>query len=734
MANNTLLASDNFASGSLAAGWGTFFGFSKCQVVSGSPNVTEPNVAGTAAGQIWTGLTWPNDQISEVTLGAALTTSASNTVGLVVRFAQGVQSGYLALINGGGFLVVYADVAGSVTQLGSVISGITWSAGDVISFVAAGACISVYHNFTRIYYFYDTTFTSGSPGYDQNSTGSVTASQVASWRGYSTVQQDGVWQKQGIVIPAIAADLTRATAGTGLQCWSIFQDSNAQILSGTVFKAWLVSDQTNDATSSMYYAESSDGENWTRQSAAVLADYTNGSVVKNGSTYYMYCQAAGASGTGTMQVFTSSNGITWAQQSPSQTIGLGGAGAWDHTSFYNIITVAISGGTWYGYYNGANGGAFSTGLATSTDGINWVKFGTTPVISSVLTAGAIALVNGVYYQWGLTHQIGQGASVLDPFEAVRYSSTDLKTWTLSSRSVHHSQLFESANATTGGVAPASIATVGGNTYLWTNSAPNDASAPQVSQVGLAIAPTSISGLVLFSEDGTSQVATDAFTSGTGNLSANWVTPTGSTKLQIVSGPFVEATTLGAINQMCYTGASFSSNQYSEITVNAATLSTEYFCPSVRVQTSSDSCYFVSINGPLGSQNGGTQITKRVSGTNSAVGPVYTLTPSVNDVFRLSVVTGSDGFPVLSLFQNGALLLQVQDTSATPILTGFPGMLMLSATALADNEISSWAGGNANVIPAYPSSGGQGNQPLGNVIFDLDNGGFPIAELQTGTNA
>jgi hypothetical protein len=36
--------------------------------------------------------------------------------------------------------------------------------------------------------------------------------------------------------------------------------------------------------------------------------------------------------------------------------------------------------------------------------------------------------------------------------------------------------------------------------------------------------------------------------------------------------------------------------------------------------------------------------------------------------------------------------------------------------------------------APTASGGQGNSPLGHVIFTLDSGGFPILELQTGTNS
>jgi len=52
MANNTLLASDNFASGSLAAGWSALPGDSVCHVAIGSPNTTEPNALSTNAGQM----------------------------------------------------------------------------------------------------------------------------------------------------------------------------------------------------------------------------------------------------------------------------------------------------------------------------------------------------------------------------------------------------------------------------------------------------------------------------------------------------------------------------------------------------------------------------------------------------------------------------------------------------------------------------------------------------------
>src|SRR5258708_2660699 len=134
MANNQLLASDNFASGSLAAGWSTLPGAAtKCQVIAGSPNFTEGTSVGATSSQTWTGLTWPADQTSEVTIGPQ---SAASVVTLNVRTTgTSSQSGYQCNINGSttNTLVVYKFTAGSFVQLGSTVSGLTISSGDVFS-------------------------------------------------------------------------------------------------------------------------------------------------------------------------------------------------------------------------------------------------------------------------------------------------------------------------------------------------------------------------------------------------------------------------------------------------------------------------------------------------------------------------------------------------------------------------------------------------------------------------
>lgn len=710
MANNQLLASDNFASGSLAAGWSPYPTLSTCQVVVGSPNVTEINVVGTGAGQIWTGLTWPNDQVSEVTIQSLPPNANAGTITLSVRInlTNGANgSGYLAVVNSGatantGVLTVYRLDNGVTTALSSTVTALSFVAGDVMTFYAAGSGLFVYKNGKRIFYFNDATYASGSPGYNQNvvAGGSLTGSQISAWRGYSVVQQDGIWKKQSVVLPAIAADFA-LSAGQGIQTSAVRLEGNAQILSGTVFKMW----PWNNVAGHTYYAESSDGVNWTRRGTPVLSNFLNSTIFKNGLTYYLYAQASAANGTGDIQVFTSSDGIVWAQQTPSNVISLGTAGAWDSTNLYPFIVAGIVNGTWYGLYPATKTGTnflFSTGLVTSTDGINWTKYAGNPVLPNVLDAGAIARVNGVWYMWTSANQPGQGHPVapnLDPTEIVRYQSTDLITWTNAVHSVHRAQPFESLNANTGQVWPASIINFNGKAYFFLNTGPGDNTPPSIAQIELAIGPAPLESIALQKEDAAQQIATDSFTSGIGDLSANWTTPSGATKLQIISGNLCEATSSNTICAMAYTGAAFSSNQYSDITLTTLLDQNQFISPIVRAQTAASSWYTLNLNGPLTSADTTFQLIRRIAGVNTLIGPVVQVTPKVGDVFRLSVITGSDGFPVLSAYQNGFLILQFQDYSNS-LTSGFPGLLVFAQTTLTSAQVSSWAGGNANVIPAY----------------------------------
>lgn len=701
MANNQLLASDSFASGSLAAGWSAVPTKTLGVITASAPYYAEASGLSTVSQQIFTGISWPEDQISEMTI-QTLTAESGSLAYLAVRISNSAFSGYQANLNNGTALIVRYD-NGTPTQVGSTVTGLTIAAGDVWMLQAAGSVISLYQNSKRILFVADTTYTSGYPGFGNYSSVNVTHSQTASWRGYNAVQQDGIWQKQGIVLAARSSDL--ASSGFGVFQPCVFWDTNAQILSGTVLKMWFSGGGT---TANIYYAESTDGKSWSIYASAVLSGYANGIVVKYSGTYYMFCQPSASQGSGNIALYTSSDGLSWTQQS-TNILAPGGSGAWDNAHFYMLCPPVLLGGTWYMLYTGANAsGLYSLGIATASSLTGtWTKYASNPVLSKGAPETNVVLVNGVYYTW-LSSGPTSGTNQFNPTQAIRYQSTDLLSWSNPVHSLHSSQLFESINANTGQCAPCSIVDVGGKAYFYTISAPNDGSAPQDYQIGLSIAPTSIANLVLQSEDGTQQVARDGFTSGTGNLSANWSTPTGGTKLQIIAGNIVEGTATNTVCLMAYTGASFSSNQYSEITVQTMAASS-YLAAYVRMQTGAKTLYGVNLQGPTGSANAFLQVIKVVSGTQTTIGPAISVTPAVGDVFRTTVIDGSDGNPIISIFQNGVQLLQVEDYG-TPITGGYPGMATYSAT-LTNAQISAWTGGNANVIPSYLTAGTEVSNPV-----------------------
>ena len=424
MATYQFLASDYFRSGSLAAGWSAAFGSATSAITASSPYYAEPRMIAQACDNVWTGLTWPNDQISEFTI-ATLTTDMLATASLWVRLQSGSLSGYVVNLSDGNVTIYRCD-SGSFTQLATVGS-ITFASGDIWTFEAAGAALTVYQNQIKIVFSADATYTSGSPGFRQNAaTGggsSVTHTQVASWRGYALTQQDGIWQRGQIVLPALSGDIALASStGSGVyQLSNLLYEGNAQLLSGTVYKGWFTA---GGSPGNIYYGESLDGLIWTRKVAAVISGYANPFVIKVGTTYYLYCQSSSAQGTGDFALYTSTDGVTWSQQSTT-ILAPGTGGAWDATSFFDFQPVAIIAGTWYALYTGGatGGNSLSTGLATSSDGLTWTKYASNPVLSDVVNCGAIAQIGSSWYMWAGANQPDSFPVRIVPFDHLKSYDT-----------------------------------------------------------------------------------------------------------------------------------------------------------------------------------------------------------------------------------------------------------------------------------------------------------------------
>jgi hypothetical protein len=727
LANNTLLASDDFSSGSLSALKWTATPTQVKSQVAGSPFVAEAPAIGTPGRQYYSGVSWPNDQISEFTLNHAIT---GGQIELWVRVQSSTQSGYVLIFLNGGTATLYRGDSGVFTQIGSGLVT-TPAAGDVFTLQVAGSVLTGYQNNNVIFHAADTTYATGSAGFGQTATSAVTNTQIASWRGYNTVQQDGIWQKQNCILAPLSGDFSGSPLAGGVANATMLYEGNAQLLSGTVFKMWFSAGGPTAETNT-YYAESTDGLTWTRRGTAVITGQGSPFVFKNGATYYLYTQPSGSAGGGNWSVYTSSDGITWASQA-TNILPLGGVGTWDHLIGWYFQPVDIINGTWWAVYSGGNdttGYQLSLGLASSPDGIVWTKYVSNPVLAgpgngSVVNA-CFSKVGSTYYAWFYGNQPGgggQSGSVpnLDPGEGVRYKSTDLKTWTFDCHSVHRSQMYEGYNYHGGQCFPNAILDYNGKAYMFIQSASSDNGAPLLYQLSVAIGPTTISSLVTKPEDAASQQATDGFTSGAGSLSANWTTQSGLSALQIVSGPVVEA---GSTSTNCgarYTGASFTDSQYSEITLAALTATTAFVYPTVRVQANG-SCYAFKVVGAIATATT-CAIYKVVGGVFTQIGPSGTITPAVGDVFRLQVINGPAGYPVLSAYQNGFQLLVVEDFASTLTSGGVPGMIVNAAT-LTNAQISSWAGGNSNVIPSYITVGNFITKPVPVTVTNAN--GFAIA--------
>ena len=156
--------------------------------------------------------------------------------------------------------------------------------------------------------------------------------------------------------------------------------------------------------------------------------------------------------------------------------------------------------------------------------------------------------------------------------------------------------------------------------------------------------------------------------------------------------------------------------------------------TVEAQVNTGTSFFQLVTGEYtgqvtsGALDANTPLTEQTNPT-ATYGPVTTNV--ANDQLIFIGFTGSSTVWTPAMGFTSRIL---SSAAGSPILmdgiAAAAGSHSFSATASASALF-----GALLAIKALPSSGGgQGNQPAGNVIFDLDGDGYPIAELQTGTDA
>jgi hypothetical protein len=183
--------------------------------------------------------------------------------------------------------------------------------------------------------------------------------------------------------------------------------------SANLYRMWFTAKEYGGAWA-IYYAISDDGVTW--------FPYLSNPVLQSGSAYFesdgvVYCSVMRSGSVYTMYyagvhgccgiaigLATSPDGIHWTKSDANPILVPSPAG-WD-SQYVSQPQVYFDGTTNYMYYEGTNGGRVQIGLATSTDGVNWTKAPSNPVLrngpsgswdESLTSPGGVFVDQGNYF-------------------------------------------------------------------------------------------------------------------------------------------------------------------------------------------------------------------------------------------------------------------------------------------------------------------------------------------------
>lgn len=182
------------------------------------------------------------------------------------------------------------------------------------------------------------------------------------------------------------------------------------------------------------YAYSADGITWTKAGKVITRALEDPYVVKNGSTYYLFAEDKEDVPFRNIRRYHSSDCETWTDDGDVLDVQSGGTPTdWEASDVSSPI-VWIENGTWYMFYEGRGGGyGGKIGLATSSDGLNWVRDANNPVFDAGETgewddtnvvSDDIIKIDGVYY---LCYH-GYGSETVT-WACGMATSSDLYNWT-----------------------------------------------------------------------------------------------------------------------------------------------------------------------------------------------------------------------------------------------------------------------------------------------------------------
>lgn len=165
--------------------------------------------------------------------------------------------------------------------------------------------------------------------------------------------------------------------------------STSVIFDGSIYHMWYAGENGSDYR--IGYANSTDGLNWVKHPQNPILDMGSPGAWDDGFIFYptvhyndtemiYYIWYIGGSGpTRSLGYATSEDGLNWTKYSENPVLNVGSAGAWDDTVL-TVPTVLYGNSTYHLWYTGFDGTYYRIGYATSSDGVNWTKIPSAPVV------------------------------------------------------------------------------------------------------------------------------------------------------------------------------------------------------------------------------------------------------------------------------------------------------------------------------------------------------------------
>jgi len=250
-----------------------------------SSDVAIGTSAGATSASAYTGITWPNDQYSEVTAGTGWAEgSGANYIIPIVRIGGTTASPtfyYVYVQNSGGNAYIGKYVSGTNTNLFSV-SGLIVADGDVFRLTVVGTTLYFYQNDLLVHSLTDSSVSSGNAGFGAEAAVTNSLAPISLWTGGSAVNATPTFSPAAGTYTG-SQSITISSASPGVNIYYTTDGSSPT------------------SSSTLYTGPVTVSSSLTLKAIAILTGYTNSTI---GSAAYT--------------INTSSGGVPWFLDQNSQ--------------------------------------------------------------------------------------------------------------------------------------------------------------------------------------------------------------------------------------------------------------------------------------------------------------------------------------------------------------------------------------------------------------------------------